>query len=93
MAGSHYLEGDRSTAGAKAYGELTNEGWLDARQGLGLFVAAPRQTLSHAEQERRLAIAVDTFSADIIGLDFTLEEILTRVSAAVKPCLKKRQRA
>ena len=78
---------------AKAYSELASEGWLDARHGLGLFVAAPRQTLSHSEQERRLAIAIDTFSADIIGLDFTLEEILERVAASVKPCLQQRRSA
>src|SRR5687767_12507882 len=41
---------------ARAYGELVNEGWLDSRQGLGLFVAVPRQRLSDAERERRLAL-------------------------------------
>ena len=31
---------------AKAYAELTAEGWLESRPGLGLFVATPRQRLS-----------------------------------------------
>lgn len=75
---------------AKAYGELTGEGWLDSRQGLGLFVAAPRQRLSEAEQERRLALAVDSFTAEIIGLDFPLDLVLDRVSTALSPCLNKR---
>jgi GntR family transcriptional regulator len=75
---------------AKAYGELAGEGWLDARQGLGLFVAAPRQRLSDAERERRLALAVDAFAADVIGLDFPLKVILQRISTSVGPCLRKR---
>lgn len=75
---------------ARAYGELTSEGWLDACQGLGLFVAAPRQRLSEAERERRLALALETFSADVIGLDYPLDHILKRVSASLTPCLRKR---
>lgn len=75
---------------AKAYSELTAEGWLDARQGLGLFVAAPRQRLAKPERERRLALAVDTFTAEVVGLDFPLETVLERVEAALAPCLKKR---
>lgn len=75
---------------AKAYNELANEGWLDARQGLGLFVAAPRQRLSQTERERRLAMAVDTFAADVVGLDFPLETVMEQVESALAPCLKKR---
>ena len=75
---------------AKAYGELANEGWLDSCQGLGLFVAAPRQRLSESERERRLALALEAFSAEVIGLDYPLEHILDRVSATLSPCLNKR---
>ncbi len=75
---------------AKAYGELANEGWLDAHQGLGLFVAAPVQRLSRSERDRRLEAAVDAFSAEVIGLDFPLDEILDRVGTALRPCLGKR---
>ena len=39
---------------AKAYAELTAEGWIEARAGLGLFVAAPRSQFSDEERERRL---------------------------------------
>ena len=38
---------------AKAYAELTTEGWLESRQGMGLYVATPRQRLSEDERERR----------------------------------------
>jgi len=75
---------------AKAYSELTNEGWLDARQGLGLFVAEPRQMLSDAERERRLRIAVDSFTAEVIGLGYPLEAVLEQLELALRPCLQKR---
>ena len=75
---------------AKAYAELTAEGWLDSRQGLGLFVARPRQRLARPERERRLALAIETFSADVVGLDFPLETVLERVEAALEPCLARR---
>ena len=75
---------------ARAYSELASEGWLDACQGLGLFVAAPRQRLSEAERERRLAMALEAFSAEVIGLDYPLEQILDRISATLTPCLNKR---
>ena len=75
---------------ARAYSELTNEGWLDARQGLGLFVAAPRQRLSADERERRLAQAIDTFTGEVIGLDFPLEDLLGRIRTSLTPLLHKR---
>ena len=75
---------------AKAYDELAAEGWLNARQGMGLFVAAPRQLLSKAERDRRLALAIETFSAEVIGLDYPLEHIVKRLSARLTPLLNKR---
>lgn len=75
---------------AKAYDELAAEGWLNARQGMGLFVAAPRQLLSKAERDRRLALAIETFSAEVIGLDYPLEHIVERLSARLTPLLNKR---
>lgn len=75
---------------AKAYSELAAEGWLDARQGRGLFVAAPRQRLSASERERRLALAIDRFTADVIGLDYTTGEILERLEAELAPILDRR---
>jgi len=75
---------------AKAYDELASEGWLHARQGLGLFVAAPRQRLSESERERRLTMAVEAFSAEVIGLDYPLKHIVGRVRDALEPLLHKR---
>ncbi len=65
---------------AKAYGELSSEGWLDARPGLGLYVATPRQRLSDSEREPRLDDAVQRFVSDVIGLAFPAETLVARVS-------------
>ncbi|WP_187287321.1 GntR family transcriptional regulator [Kangiella koreensis] len=75
---------------AKAYSELNNEGWLDSRQGLGLFVAAPQQRLSDSERERRLALAIDTFGAEVLGLGYTTDEIVNRLQVDLAPMLDKR---
>jgi GntR family transcriptional regulator len=66
---------------AKAYAELTTEGWVDSRQGLGLFVAPPRQRLSDAERERRFDEAVQRFVNDVVPLDATIEEVHERMDA------------
>ncbi len=75
---------------AKAYDDLASEGWLNARQGMGLFVAAPRQLLSKTERDRRLALAIETFTAEVIGLDYPLDHIIDRMSARLTPLLNKR---
>ena len=64
---------------AKAYAELTTEGWLESRQGTGLFVAAKRQRLSDAERERRLDDAVGRFINDVIPLGFPHEDVQARI--------------
>ena len=64
---------------AKAYAELTTEGWLEARQGMGLYVAASRQRLSDGERERRLDDAIGRFVNDVIPLGFPPDEVQARV--------------
>lgn len=64
---------------AKAYAELTTEGWLESRQGMGLYVAAPRQRLSDAERERRLDEAVSRFINDVVPLGYEPEQVQARV--------------
>lgn len=75
---------------ARAYTDLTNEGWLDSRQGLGLFVATPRQRLSETERERRLTLAVEAFVAEVVGLGFPLEHVLDQVGDTLAPYLAQR---
>jgi GntR family transcriptional regulator len=64
---------------AKAYSELTTEGWLESRPGLGVFVAPPRQRLSDEERERRLDDAIQRFVSDVIGLDYPAAAIAVRL--------------
>src|SRR5688572_32750393 len=66
---------------AKAYAELTAEGWLESRQGLGLFVAPPRQRLSSSERGRRFDEAVSRFVHEVIALDVPAAEVLGRLDA------------
>ena len=64
---------------AKAYADLAAEGWLESRQGLGLFVAPPRQRLSDGERTRRLDEAIHRFHNDIVVLGFTPSELQDRL--------------
>ena len=75
---------------AKAYGELSAEGWLDARQGLGLFVAAPRQRLSQDERERRLDEALQRFVHEVIALDFSANDIRRRLDAELSQLIPRK---
>ena len=64
---------------AKAYADLTSEGWLETRPGTGLFVAVARQRLSCDERERRLDDAIGRFVNDVIPLGFPPDEVQARV--------------
>lgn len=66
---------------AKAYAELAAEGWLESRQGLGLFVAPPRQRLSRAERDKRFDEAVSRFVHEVVALDRGSAEVLARLDA------------
>lgn len=61
---------------AKAYNELSSQGYLESRKGLGIFVKERRQMLSLQEQERRLELAINAFFHEVVGLDFSQEQLL-----------------
>ena len=69
---------------AKAYAELVAEGWLEARQGMGVYVAAPRQRLSDAEREHRLDEAVDRFIHEVVPLGFAAGTVQVRIERALR---------
>jgi GntR family transcriptional regulator len=69
---------------AKAYAELAAEGWLESRQGLGLFVAAPRQRLSEDERERRLDEAIQRFVHEVAALGYAPDQALTRLDLELR---------
>jgi GntR family transcriptional regulator len=75
---------------AKAYSELSGEGWLDSRAGLGLFVAVPRQRLSEDERNRRLDEAATRFIGDVIALDFPADTVLDRIARELALCAPKK---
>ena len=68
---------------AKAYNELNSQGLVLSRQGLGLFVASPRQRLSQAEQLHKLDAAVAAFVNDVAYLDYSSEHIVNAISDAL----------
>jgi len=69
---------------AKAYAELSTEGWLESRAGVGLYVAPTRQRLSESERERRLDDAVQRFVHDVVALDFPASVLQQRVQLALR---------
>ena len=70
---------------AKAYAELTADGLIESRAGVGLFVSEPRQRLSDAERERRLDEALRKFVGSVISLGFPPEEIAERLMDELEP--------
>ncbi len=68
---------------AKAYGELTNQGLLEARQGLGLFVSEPKQRYSKEEQHKRLETAVSALVNEVVYLDYSREDVIEAVRQAL----------
>lgn len=75
---------------AKAYAELSAEGWLESRQGMGLFVAARRQRLSDAERERRLEEAIGRFVHDVIPLSHPPQTVQARLVEALRQLLPRK---
>jgi len=69
---------------AKAYAELSTEGWLESRAGVGLYVAPTRQRLSESERERRLDDAVQRFVHDVVALDYPASVLQQRVQLALR---------
>ena len=74
---------------AKAYAELTSEGWLESRQGLGLFVATPRQRLSNGERDRRMDEAIQAFVHEVAALDYPPDRALARLDRALQVLSRK----
>jgi GntR family transcriptional regulator len=68
---------------SKSYAQLTAEGWLESRAGLGLFVAVRRDQLSAAERERRLGEAVDRFVSEVIAIRYPADEAVAAVAGAL----------
>lgn len=74
----------------KAYAELTAEGWLESRQGLGLFVAPARQRLSRTERDKRFDQAMNHFVHEVVALDIAADEVLSRLDRKLRTLAAKK---
>lgn len=64
---------------AKAYTQLTAEGLIESRRGVGVFVCEPKQLLSDVERERRLGEALERFVDQTLSLGFSHSELVDRL--------------
>jgi GntR family transcriptional regulator len=65
---------------ARAYTELEREGVLVSRPGLGIFVAPPRNDLTRAARDRRLASLIDGLLTEAVHLGYQADEVLRLVT-------------
>ncbi|MEM8931699.1 MAG: GntR family transcriptional regulator [Acidobacteriota bacterium] len=64
----------------KAYGQLTDEGLIESRERVGVFVCEPRQRFSDDERSRRLDEAMRHFVGAVVSLGFDTDDILDRLA-------------
>jgi GntR family transcriptional regulator len=69
---------------ARAYSELEREGILNTRQGLGVFVAAPKSELTKKARKERLFEILDRLLTEAVCLGFTADEVAAAVDDRVK---------
>ena len=77
---------------AKAYTQLTSEGWLSSQPGQGLFVAPQRQRIDPAERQRRFDDALEVFVGEIVALQYPHDQALRHLDTALD-ALDARKRA
>lgn len=64
---------------ARAYAELENAGLIVSRQGLGVFLAEPKNELTKPVRQRRLTDLLDKCLAEAVHLGFERGEVLKLV--------------
>jgi GntR family transcriptional regulator len=69
---------------ARAYSELEREGILNTRQGLGVFVAVPKNELTKKARKERLFEILDRLLTEAVCLGFTADEVAAAVDDRVK---------
>src|SRR3954467_6879793 len=71
---------------ARTYGDLIRDGVLEAQQGKGVFVAAPRRrpVFTRAERMRRIAASLDAFVNQGLYLGFTRDELRAALEGRLK---------
>jgi GntR family transcriptional regulator len=61
---------------AKAYTELLREGFIKTEQGVGTFVANPKQNLTSGDRENKIKEIVSAFLDEIFKYGFTKDEVI-----------------
>ena len=69
---------------ARVYTELEQEGLLNTRPGMGVFVARPKTELTRKVRKERLDGLVDHFLTEAVHLGFRADEVLQLVSVRAK---------
>lgn len=77
----------------KAYQELTNEGLVETRRGLGMFInAGARDLLMEGEREKFLREEWPRVHANIQRLGFSPEELLSELREVAEAKRRKKER-
>jgi GntR family transcriptional regulator len=69
---------------ARAYTELEREGIVTTRPGMGVFVAPPRNELTKAARDHRLAESLDRWLTEAVHLGYSAEEVIQLVNRRVQ---------
>lgn len=69
---------------AKAYRELSSEGLIESRAGLGLFVIGSQQVLTNKEREEKLHDAIENLVNETISLNYSDEKIIGALENRLK---------
>lgn len=73
---------------AKAYAELREEGFIESKPGLGLFVVKNQQLFSDEEREEKLQKAIDNFINETISLNYSDTTIIDELNNGLKKLKK-----
>jgi GntR family transcriptional regulator len=69
---------------ARAYSELERDGLLNTRQGLGVFIAAPKIELTRKARKERLHDLLDRVLTEAVCLGFSADEVHEAVAERAK---------
>ncbi len=69
---------------AKAYAELSSEGLIESKPGLGLFVVENKPKINDGERKSKLHKAIDSFVSDTVSLNYSEKEIINELKIRLK---------
>jgi len=69
---------------AKAYAELSSEGLIESKPGLGLFVVENKPKINDCERKSKLHKAIDSFVSDTVSLNYSEKEIINELKIRLK---------